>query len=348
MLLNQWGWCPYFQSHFSRQAHEGDAAGRICFAARGHYRLAIDQGEVEAELSGGFRHAAASQAELPVVGDWVVCRDRLIRGVLPRRSQFSRKSAGNTTEEQILAANIDVTFLVTALDHDFNLRRLERYLLLAWESGARPVVVLNKADLCDDAGAAVCEVAAIAPGVRIITASAATGAGVDELSSCLAQAETAVLLGSSGVGKSTFVNRLLGRDCQPTRPVREHDDRGRHTTTHREMFLLPAGWLLIDVPGLRELQLWGSGESLDPVFNDVSSLAPLCRFRDCRHEGEPGCAVAQAINDGRLDPARLEGHQKLRRELDYLAVKVDKQAALRQKEKWKKIHKAMRHFDKRR
>lgn len=348
MNLESWGWCPYFHSRFLGVAGDGDLAGRICLASRGLYRIWTVQGDMDAELSGSLRHQAASAGELPAVGDWVIARDRLIRAVLPRRSRFSRKVAGEVVEEQVLAANIDVAFLVSALDGDFNLRRLERYVLLAWDSGARPVIILNKADLCGDTKAAAREAAAIAPAVPIITASAATGSGMDEISSCMHAGETAVLLGSSGVGKSTFVNRLLGRESQRTRSVREWDDRGRHTTTHRELFLLPAGWLLIDVPGLRELQLWGGEESLESVFEDVVALAAGCRFRDCRHQGEPGCAVLQAIEDGHLDQARLESHHKLRRELDHLAAKVDKQVALRQKQRWKSIHKAIRNFDKRR
>ena len=348
MNPKSWGWCAYFQNQFETLAAEGESAGRVLYAGRGLYRVWTSLGEIDAELSGSLRHVAGSAGELPAVGDWVVLRDRLIRAVVPRRSRFSRKVAGETTEEQVIAANIDVAFLVSALDHDFNLRRLERYLLLAWDSGARPVIILNKSDLCADPEAAACDVAGIAPGVRIITASAATGSGVQEISSCMRPGETAVLLGSSGVGKSTFVNRLLGREHQRTLEVRASDDRGRHATTHREMFLLPEGWLLIDVPGLRELQLWGGDESLDSVFHDVAALAVECRFRDCRHEGEPGCAVLSAIEEGRLDATRLESHHKLRRELDHLAVKVDKLAALRQKQRWKIIHKAHRNIDKRR
>jgi ribosome biogenesis GTPase len=273
------------------------------------------------------------------VGDWVALEaGTRISAVLPRQSVFSRKEAGAVTREQVIAANIDVLFVVTGLDGDFNLRRIERYLLLAWESGAKPVVVLNKADLCSNTTQAAADVQALASGVPVAAISALHGSGVPEVEAHLTAGQTAAVTGSSGAGKSTLVNRLLGHERQRVQEVRADDSRGRHTTVRRELFLAPAGWLLIDTPGLRELQLWAASASVDLAFDDIAALAAQCRFRDCRHQGEPGCAVATSG----IDESRLASYAKLQRELAHLDRKLDQRAAQDEKRRIKQIHRAMR------
>ncbi len=284
-------------------------------------------------------------AMLPVTGDWVELRPgtNVIDRILPRRTQFSRRAPGHQAVEQILAVNIDVVFVVTGLDGDYNPRRLERFLLLVNESGASPVLVLNKADVCSGLNCILNEVRSIAAGAPVRVISALLGTAIEQLSDMLSCGETAALIGSSGVGKSTIINRLLGHDFLRTSEVRESDSRGRHTTTQRELILMPGGWWLMDTPGLREVQLWASPKALDASFADVAALAAKCRFRDCTHHSEPGCAVRGAV-----DEARLHSFHKLQRELDYLARQTDINAAQAEKRRWKQIHKMMRHADKRR
>jgi ribosome biogenesis GTPase len=277
------------------------------------------------------------------VGDWVAVelRDQghaaLIHGVLPRRSQFVRKMAGKKIAEQVIAANVDIALLVSALDGDFNPRRVERYLAQCWESGAKPVVVLNKADACERPVQRAEEMIRIAMGVPVCLVSAKTGQGFDELQAHLRRGQTVVLLGSSGVGKSTIVNRLMGRAIQEVREVRESDSRGRHTTTARGIFVLPGGALLIDTPGLRELQLWDADEGISQAFADIDALAAQCRFTDCGHHTEPGCAVQAAMEAGALDGRRLENWRKLQRELEFLHRKVDPEARQNEKQRMKQL-----------
>jgi ribosome biogenesis GTPase len=313
--------------------------------SRGIYSLYTEAGEVEAELSGRFRHSGAAW---PVAGDWVLFRERMIDAVLPRRTQFTRKQAGGKTVAQVLAANVDVVFLVTGLDHNFNLRRIERGLVLAHESGAAPVIVLNKADLCADLAGTVVAAQSVAPGVPVIATSGLAGEGLAEISRLMRPGQTAVLIGSSGVGKSTLINAFLGRERQRVESVREADSRGRHTTTHRELILLPDGWLIMDMPGLRELQLWAGEEGIDRTFEEIGELAGRCRFRDCRHEGEPGCAVAAALEDETLDPARFRNFTKMRREVEHLEREQNTLARLEEKRRWKRIHQSMKKMYKQR
>jgi ribosome biogenesis GTPase / thiamine phosphate phosphatase len=305
-----------------------------------------------AVVSGRFRYDALAPSDYPAVGDWVTVADgqqpAVITAVLPRRSAFvrsaadaTRRTAGNLADEQVLAANVDVAFLVAGLDHDFNLRRLERYLAVAWSSGVRPVIVLNKADVALDLGDRLLAVESIAPAVPIVVLSALTGDHVTDLAPYLAPGQTAVVLGSSGVGKSTLVNALLGEQRQTTAAVREDDSRGRHTTTHRELFELPGGGLLIDTPGIRALEIAGADEGVDTAFEDIAELALGCRFSDCRHEGEPGCAIRSALDDGRLSADRLASHRKLERELAHAERKVDARARAAEAKRWKSIHKAV-------
>jgi ribosome biogenesis GTPase len=305
-----------------------------------------------AVVSGRFRYDALAPSDYPAVGDWVTVSERgdpaVITAVLPRRSAFvrsaadaTRRSAGNLVDEQVLAANVDVAFLVAGLDHDFNLRRLERYLAVAWSSGVRPVIVLNKADVALELGDRLLEVESIAPAVPIVVLSALTGDHLTDLAPYLAPGQTAVVLGSSGVGKSTLVNALLGEQRQTTAAVREDDSRGRHTTTHRELFEMPGGALLIDTPGIRALEVAGADVGVDTAFDDIADLALGCRFNDCRHEGEPGCAVRAALEDGRISRHRLASHRRLERELAHAERKGDARARAAEAKRWKSVHKAV-------
>lgn len=274
-------------------------------------------------------------------------RKATIHSILPRKSKFSRQSVGGITTEQIVAANIDTVFLVSGLDGDFNPRRIERYLVLAWESGANPVILLNKADLCQNLEECLNQVENIALGVPIITISAANSQGLDALKTYLQPGKTVALLGSSGVGKSTITNQLKGEAVQKVKAVRQGDDRGRHTTTHRELIVLPNGSLIIDTPGMREIQIWASEDSLHSTFEDIEILAQECRFRDCQHINEPGCAIQQALQDGKLDYSRFSSYQKLQKELDYLSQKQDQKVYLDNKKRWKKVSKSMKNHYKR-
>ena len=360
MNLKQLGWSDALAASFAPYHPQGFGAGRVAVEYRDRYLLYTEQGEQFAEVSGKLRHLATGIPDLPVVGDWVVIQSSadqstIIHAILPRTSKFSRKVAGSTTEEQVLATNVDTVFLVSGLDSDFNLRRIERYLILVWESGATPVIVLNKADLCPDLEARIAEVAAIsakrnsegtAIGVPVLALSAAQHQGLEALQLYLQPGTTIALLGSSGVGKSTIANQLKGELVQTVQAVRSGDDRGKHTTTHRQLILLPSGALIIDTPGMRELTLWSGTEALSEAFTDIEELAQHCRFRDCQHEHEPNCAVQQAVAAGQLDSKRLLNYQKLQRELQHLVRKQDQRASLAEKERWKKIHKSMRNHPK--
>lgn len=347
MSLTELGWNEHFEQH---RPDDGLVPGRVAVEHRGAYAVYTDEGEAWSEVSGKLRYDADGRGELPAVGDWVALQLRpegkaTIRAVLPRRTKISRKVNLSETEEQVLAANIDTIFLVSSLNRDLNMRRLERYLATAWESGAEPAIVLNKADLCpvDERAELVAEVEAVAFGVPVHTVSAVTGEGLDELRPYLVPGRTVVLLGSSGVGKSTLINRVLGIEQLETQEIREGDDRGRHTTTHRELIAVPGGGLVIDTPGLRELQLWGeSSGGLGEAFQDVTDLAATCRFADCAHETEPGCAVRAAIDSGTLPPDRLESYRKLQRELARLERRRDSRAQSLERKKWRTFSKQQR------
>lgn len=314
--LEKYGWGPAFQQAWEARAAEGEEPARISADYGVEYGLLTAQREFRATLPGRLRMAIRKGASpRPVVGDWVTVETgtSVIQAVLPRRTQLARKAAGRADEEQVVAANLDVVFLVSALTRDLNPRRLERYLTVAWDSGAQPVIVLTKADLHEDVPEARERIAALAKGVPLHAVSAVTGEGLDALSPYLGNHQTVALIGSSGVGKSTLINRLLGKARQEIGDTRE-DDKGRHTTTHRELFVLPQGGLVIDTPGMRELGVMENEEGVRTAFGDIEELAAGCRFSDCRHENEPGCAVMQALREGRLAPERVENFRKLARE----------------------------------
>jgi ribosome biogenesis GTPase len=313
LILAAWGWDAAREDAFAEHRAAGLEPGRVITANAGGQTVITADGERFATPSGRLRHATASGSDMPAVGDWVALNAE-IESVLPRRSAFLRSSAARPGEAQVLAANVDTVFLVSALTRDLNMRRLERYLGAAWASGAAPVVVLSKSDLSVDLPGAVARVAGVAIGVPILAISALTGDGLAALKPHLAPRRTLAILGSSGVGKSTLVNALLGEQRQATRETRADDDRGRHMTSSRELLVLPSGALVIDTPGLRSLALWDES-GLDRVFEDIDALAEGCRFRDCAHGREPGCAVQAAIVAGTLSAARLASRGKLEREL---------------------------------
>jgi len=320
---------------------------RVTISHRDLYRLVTDTQELDAEPSGSLWYNASTRAAMPVVGDWVTARvinpeQAIVEAVLPRRTLFARRAAGRREDQQPIAANIDTVLLVCGLDHDFNLRRLERYLTLSAESGAAPVVILNKSDLCDAATLAARTAAAIsvAGHAPVVAVHTRTPEGISPLLPYLAG--TLALLGSSGVGKSTLVNRIVGEERLATAEVRESDSKGRHTTTQRELIPLPGGGALIDTPGMRELQLWATEDSVDQAFDEIATLAAACRFRDCTHVAEKGCAVQTALAAGTLASDRFESYTKLRREAQYHETLADSIAGLERKRKWKSIHKAVR------
>jgi ribosome biogenesis GTPase len=352
--LEDYGWNDFFAGGFAPFAAEGYEAGRVFLQHNRFYMLYTGAGETWAEPTGRLRYHARGAEDFPAVGDWVAVRrvaeeDKAkIHEILPRRSKFSRRAAGRETEEQIVAANVDTVFLVTGLDGDYNPRRLERYLIMAWESGAAPVVVLNKADLAEDLEELRGEVELIAPGVPVHALSAKRGDGVEQLSPYIGRGRTVALMGSSGVGKSTIVNRLLGSEVQRTQEVRLSDTRGRHTTTHRELFVLPEGGLVLDTPGMRELQLMVSEKGLRETFEDIGAVASLCRFGDCRHEGEPGCAVREALEEGTLDAERYHNYRKMQAEMRHTALLQDQRKSQEEKARVKRLTRALNNSQKRR
>jgi len=350
------GWNPFFEAQAATVARSDVQFARVVEEQRSLYRLS--GGDGWAEVSGRFRHDAPDAAAFPAVGDWVGVRVQgsgsgsgsesgsgsgsraVIECVLERRSAISRAAAGRASAEQVIAANVDTIFLVTALPQDLNARRLERYLTMVWDGGATPVVVVNKSDLSDDPDAARDHLCARLPLVDVVLISALQERGLDALMPWLQPAQTVALVGSSGVGKSTLINRLLGRDTLRTGAISDADGRGRHTTTARQLIELPGGALLIDTPGMRELQPWPGDDAVEAAFHDIAELAEGCRFADCAHQGEPDCAVLAAVEKGVLDADRLEHYRRLLREAAYEERRHDKAAAAEHKRRWKQIHQA--------
>jgi len=347
--LEKFGWSGFFEG----QLTAAEVAGRVASANHGRFLVWTEGGEIDSSVSGALRKAGTLW---PAVGDWVVLRpeDAVIDRVLTRKTKLSWKQPEREVREQVLAANIDVLFIVSGLDRDYNPRRIERFLVMANESGARPVVLLNKSDLAAELNLNLASVVAstqqLSPGIAVLPLSALSDHGLDAIPAQLGRGETAALIGSSGVGKSTILNRLHGTEQQRTTAVRTSDQRGRHTTTTRQLFVMPGGWLLMDLPGLREVQLWANpnqaqgspGGNLEASFEDIQALAQTCRFRDCTHTAEPGCAVVAAA----IEPARLANYLKMQRELAHLDRKTDPRLAKETKSKWKAIEKSVRHHPK--
>ncbi len=352
--LERLGWNDTWAGRFAPYADAGCCPGRVCVEHRGLYHVLGADGEGTAQVSGRLRHEASGRADFPAVGDWVALTalpgagPAVIQAVLPRANKLSRKAPGRAADEQVLAANLDTLFLVTSLNHDLNTRRIERFLAGTSLPGCRPVLLLSKRDLCIEPEAVAEDYRAVLPGVHVHPVSALTDEGLEALAPYLGAGQTVAMLGSSGVGKSTLLNRLLGRNRQAVQSIRDDDDRGRHTTTHRELIPLPQGGVLIDSPGLREFQLWDEGADVDAAFADIARLADQCSFADCSHRHEPRCAVRQAVADGVLDPERLESFFKLTKELAYLETRLDQDAQRERKERDRRIHRALNKEQRRR
>jgi ribosome biogenesis GTPase / thiamine phosphate phosphatase len=354
--LEELGWDGFFSGAFASLKMPDTIPGRVVTIEKEICHVLTEAGEFTAQVSGRFRFEARGD-NYPAIGDWLAVRPlpgeakAIIHAVLPRKSKFSRQysggrqlTGGGRTEEQIVAANIDTVFLVNGLDggRGYSIRRIERYLAVAWASGAVPVIVLNKADLCPDTAPFVREVERAAYGIPIHIVSAVTGAGMDALLQYLKKGSTVALLGSSGVGKSAIINTLLGEERLATGEVRQSDREGKHTTTRRELILVPEGGAVIDTPGMREIHIWGDEEGLDSAFQDISDLAKSCRFSDCRHNSEPGCAVQEALASGALEAKHFKNYLQLQRELRHLEARQEGKAALEEKTRWKQISRSIK------
>jgi ribosome biogenesis GTPase len=350
MDLRELGWNQFFEEHFTDYKQKGLVPARVIREHKHIYQVHTSDGPISAALAGKIDYDAQTKADYPTVGDWVAIKlipnedKAVIRAVLPRKSKFTRKSVSKADEEQVIAVNIETVFLVTSLDEDFNLRRIERYLVLAWDSGAAPVIILNKSDLCDDIEYYISQIKFVAPDVPVHPISATEGNGIEPLFEYLGSGNTVSLLGSSGVGKSTLINTILGIERLAVAPVREDDSKGRHTTTHRELILLPQGGAMIDNPGMRQLHMWVDQDSVKRAFEDIELIAENCRFRNCSHDHEPGCAVIEALEEGKISIQRIENFQKLKDEIHLLEIRQEQNRKAKeiaqQRKKINKTHKS--------
>ena len=349
MDLRALGWDDFFaEAAKANGTSQKCEPARVVLVLRGGYEVWTESGQYLAQVSGRFRHNLKSKADNPVTGDFVLVETfpeeskAMIHGVLPRRTKLSRTGAGRATEEQVLAANVDEVFIALSSAAPLRVRTLERYLTVARESGARPVILLTKADLCEEVPAALASAHSVAAEAPVIPVSSVTGIGVEEVRRLICFGRTVVVLGPSGVGKSTLINSLYGGEVMATVPIREEDQKGRHTTTEREMIALPEGGLVIDTPGLREIQLWEGDEGLQDAFPEISELALCCRFTNCQHETEPGCAIQEAVRTGKLPSSRLHGFRKLKREVDHFESKHDIRLQDEQRRKTKQLTKNLK------
>lgn len=355
MTLENYGWNSTFQEEFDK-LNAGDLIpARIAIHNKNNYLIYAESGEITSELSGKMLYEiedGISDEGFPVVGDWVAVRafpdenKAIIQKMLPRKSKFSRKEAGEKTKEQIVAANVDTVFLMTSLNQDFNLRRLERYIVLANQSNAHAVIILSKADLCDNYEEIIEEVKTVSKDIPIHIVSSLKAEGLEELQQYFEGNKTITVMGSSGVGKSTFINALLGYDRMKVNETTEYKDKGSHTTTHRELVLLPGGGLIIDTPGMREIQLWESQQGIESAFDEIEALMENCKFSDCSHTNEPGCAILEALKSGELDSDRYNSYLKLKRESQYFERRHNKKLQIDERKKWKAITKSMRKHNK--
>lgn len=352
MELNKLGFNAFFEKHLESCQIGTLSIGRICVEHKSGYKIYSEIGELTATISGKLRNNCKTKEDFPAVGDWVLFEPidsgarAVIQTILHRKSKFSRKVAGNETQEQVIASNVDFAFIVCALNYDFNLRRIERYLSLIWQSGATPVIVLTKPDLCDDVQEKIYQVSDIALGVDVHSINNISTDGIEALQKYFVNNKTVVLLGSSGVGKSSLINNLAQKNVMKVNELRSNIDKGRHTTTHKQMFILPNGGLIIDTPGIRELQLWDAEDGISQCFSDIEKFAEHCRFGNCMHNNEPGCAVQKAIEQGLMDAKRLENYHKMQKEQKYLSSRQVQSAAKVEKDKWKTIHKQIKYFKK--
>lgn len=345
-FLEKFGWNSFFENQL-RNCDKQLTIGRVCSQHRTGYIVLTQFGEIQAELCGRLSHHG-TKIDFPTVGDWVGLEEvhsdgvSLIDFVFQRKTQLVRKQAGKQNAPQLIAANVDTVFLLSSFNEEFNIRRLERYLSVVYESGAKPVIVLTKADVCQDTSAIMESATTALPFVEIIPISSVKRENLDALTAHLTSGNTVACVGSSGVGKSTLLNTLMQDDLQATLPIRDTDAKGRHTTTHRELFQLPSGALFIDTPGMRELQIWEAQSGIEVAFEDVVLLSNGCKFRDCAHANEPGCAILSALESGELDAKRYKSFLKLKREDEFMERKNNKTQQIEEKEKWKKLSKMQR------